>query len=148
MLISQITSVYKRNPNFKGLIIVCNYVFMRYFRVRMTNLSLKILFSPIIIGCKFITDFLFKCEIFASTVIGESLIIHHVTELVLNNGAKLDKNVTLNHNTAIGNKTDLDGNVLGCPTVGDNLVIGPHSILFWPIKIGDNVIIGAGICSY
>lgn len=123
---------------------VCSYVFMRYFRVRMNSLVPKILFSPIIIMYKFITDFLLKCEIPASTVIGEGLVIHHATGLVINNGVVIGKNVTLKHNTTIGNKESLNGLDLGCPIIGDNVSIGPHSVIIGPIVIGNNSIIGAG----
>ena len=144
MLISQIIKAAKQNSNFKGKIVVCNYVFMRYFRIRMNNIFTKILFSPVIILYKFITDFLLKCEIPASTVIGEGLVIHHVTGLVLNNKVVIGKNVTLKHNTTIGNKESLEGEDLGSPVIGDNVLIGPHTIIIGPITIGNNAIIGAG----
>lgn len=144
MLLKSILLAAKQNPNFKGRIVVCSYVFMRYFRVRMTTIVTKILFSPIIIFYKFVTDFLLKCEIPASTVIGEGLVIHHATGLVLNNGVVIGKNVTLKHHTTIGNKESLDGINLGCPIIGDHVSIGPHSIIIGPIVIGNNSIIGAG----
>ncbi|WP_166384813.1 serine O-acetyltransferase [Polaribacter sp. 11A2H] len=144
MLISQIIKAAKQNSNFKGKIVVCNYVFMRYFRIRMNNIFTKILFSPVIILYKFITDFLLKCEIPASTVIGEGLVIHHVTGLVLNNKVVIGKNVTLKHHTTIGNKESLEGEDLGSPVIGDNVLIGPHTIIIGPITIGNNAIIGAG----
>ena len=144
MLHRKIIKSAKQNPNFKGKIVVCSYVFMRYFRVRMNSLVPKILFSPIIIMYKFITDFLLKCEIPASTVIGEGLVIHHATGLVINNGVVIGKNVTLKHNTTIGNKESLNGLDLGCPIIGDNVSIGPHSVIIGPIVIGNNSIIGAG----
>lgn len=144
MLLNKIIIAAQQNPNFKGRIVVCSYVFMRYFRVRMNNIVTKILFSPIIIIYKFVTDFLLKCEIPASTIIGEGLIIHHATGLVLNNGVVIGKNVTLKHNTTIGNKESLDGVNLGCPIIGDNVSVGPHTIIIGPIIIGNNSIIGAG----
>jgi putative colanic acid biosynthesis acetyltransferase WcaB len=144
MLLKDIIKAKNQNPNFKGKIVVCSYVFMRYFRVRMTNIASKIVFAPIIILYKFITDFILKCEIPASVVIGEGLIIHHVTGLVLNNGVVIGKNVTLKHNTTIGNKEGLNGENLGCPVIGNNVNIGPHTIIIGPIHIGDNSVIGAG----
>jgi len=144
MLLNQIITAAKLNPNFKGRIVVCSYVFMRYFRIRMSNLVLKILFTPIIIVYKFITDFLLNCEIPASTIIGEGFVLHHATGLVLNSKVELGANVTLNHNTTIGNKTTIQGEDLGSPKIGDNVTVGPNSVIIGPITIGDNVIIGAG----
>jgi serine acetyltransferase len=143
-LLKKIIKAARENPNFKGKIVVCCYVFMRYFRVRMTNIGTKLLFAPIIILYKFITDFLLKCEIPASTSIGEGLVIHHATGLVLNNGVVIGKNVTLKHHTTIGNKENLEGVNLGCPTIGDNVSVGPHTIIIGAILIGNNSIIGAG----
>jgi putative colanic acid biosynthesis acetyltransferase WcaB len=134
----------KNNPNFKGKIVVGSYVFMRFFRVRMDNWFTKIVFAPIIIFYKFITDFLLKCEIPASTVIGKGFVLHHATSLVLNSNVILGDNVTLNHNTTIGNKTNLQGEDLGSPKIGNNVTIGPNSVIIGPIIIGNNVIIGAG----
>ncbi|MFM2369707.1 MAG: hypothetical protein RL619_2017 [Bacteroidota bacterium] len=144
VLLKAIILAVKQNPNFKGRIIVCSYIFMRYFRVRMNSMVTKILFSPIIIFYKFITDFLLKCEIPASTIIGEGLIIHHATGLVLNNRVVIGTNVTLKHNTTIGNKESLEGVDLGSPIIGDNVIVGPHTIIIGPIVIGNDSIIGAG----
>jgi putative colanic acid biosynthesis acetyltransferase WcaB len=144
MLINSIIKAYKENLNLKGCIVVCSYIIMRYFKVRMNNIFTKIIFSPVIVIYKFITDFLLKCEIPASTIIGEGLIIHHATGLVLNKNIVIGKNVTLKHNTTIGNKETLEGMDLGCPIIGDNVLIGPHSIIIGPINIGNNVVIGAG----
>jgi putative colanic acid biosynthesis acetyltransferase WcaB len=144
MLLKKIIQASKDNLNLKGRIVVCSYIIMRYFKLKMNNIFTKIIFSPIIIFYKFITDFLLKCEIPASTTIGEGLIIHHAMGLVLNKNVKIGRNVTLKHNTTIGNKETLEGKDLGSPTIGDNVVVGPHSIIFGPIFIGNNVIIGAG----
>lgn len=144
MLLKELRLAAKQNPNVKGRIIVCSYIFMRFFRIRMNNKIKWILFSPIIIFYKIITDFLLKCEIPASTRIGEGLIIHHATGLVLNRNVVIGKNVTLKHNTTIGNKESISGKDLGSPIIGDNVIIGPHSIIIGPIRIGKNSIIGAG----
>lgn len=144
VLLKAIIMAGKQNSNFKGKIVVCSYVFMRYFRVRMNNIVTKILFAPVIILYKIITDFILKCEIPASTKIGDGLIIHHVTGIVLNRNVVIGKNVTLKHHTTIGNKENLKGINLGCPSIGDNVIIGPHTIIIGPIVVGDNSIIGAG----
>jgi putative colanic acid biosynthesis acetyltransferase WcaB len=133
-----------KNPNFKGRIVVCSYILMRYFRVRMDNNIKKIIFIPIILIYKIITDLILKCEIPASVKIGDGLVIHHAIGLVINSQVVIGDNVTLKHNTTIGNKEGLNGENLGSPIIGNNVIIGPHSIIIGPIKIGDNSIIGAG----
>lgn len=82
-----------------------------------------------------------KCEIPDSVSIGEGLIIHHGTGLVINSAVVIGTNVTLKHNTTIGNKEGLNGEDLGSPIIGNNVIIGPHSVIFGPIKIGDGSIV-------
>ena len=60
------------------------------------------------------------------------------------NDAVIGKNCTLRCNTVIGNKELADGTNSSCPIIGDNVNIGPNSCIIGPIKIGNNVVIGAG----
>jgi serine acetyltransferase len=83
-------------------------------------------------------------EIPASTVIGKGFVLHHATSLVLNSKVVFGDNVTLNHNTTIGNNTTMKGKDLGSPKIGNNVTVGPNSVIIDPIDIGNNVIIGAG----
>lgn len=133
-----------KNANLKGRVIVVCYILMRFFRTKMTNRFLFILLSPTIILYKFITDLILGCEIPASTKIGSGLIIHHGRGLVLNPHVVIGKNVTLKHNTTIGNKETLSGEDVGSPVIKDNVVIGPNSVIIGPVVIGENSIIGAG----
>jgi len=100
--------------------------------------------SPFIIFYKFITDIILGCEIPISTRIGSGLIIHHGRCLVLNKNVKIGNNVTLKHNTTIGNKEDANGKDLGSPVIMDNVIIGPNTVIIGPITIGENSIVGAG----
>ncbi len=134
----------KSNPSLKGKIILVSFNIMRIFRPVKYNKINSILFFPIYFIYKFITSFLFKCEIPCSTRIGRNLVIHHVTGLVINRDTVIGDNVVLNHNTTIGNKVDLKGHNLGSPVIGNNVKISPNSIIIGPIKIGNNVIIGGG----
>ena len=143
-LYKDILNAFLINKSLKGKIIVISYIIMRFFRVKMKNNFTKILFSPIIILYKLITDFLLGVEIPASVIIGRGLIIHHGRGLVLNSNVLIGENVTLKHNTTIGNKQNLDGKDLGSPTIENNVIVGPHSIIIGKITIGENSIIGAG----
>jgi len=134
----------KNNRNLKGKIIVISFTIMSFFRKKMTNKFIFLIFSPIIILYKFITDLILGCEIPASTKIGRGLIIHHGRALVLNADVIIGKNVTLKHNTTIGNKEDINGKNLGSPIIEDNVIIGPNSVIIGAIKVGKNSIIGAG----
>lgn len=143
-LIKELKYNNKSNPNFKGRIIVMSFTVVTYFRKKANNKFKFILIAPIIIIYKYITDIILGCEIPASTNIGKGLIIHHGRATVLNKQVVLGNNVTLKHNTTIGNKEDLDGADLGSPIIKDNVIIGPNSVILGPITIGQNSIIGAG----
>lgn len=52
------------------------------------------------------------------------------------------KNVFLRQNVTVGSDRD-DGGTDFCPTIGDNVTFGANSIAIGPIKIGNNVYIGA-----
>jgi putative colanic acid biosynthesis acetyltransferase WcaB len=140
----KIRKALKNNVNLKGKIIVVSFYFVHAFRARCTNKVLLLLCSPLIILYKFITDIILGCEIPISTQIGEGLMIHHGRALVLNKNVVIGTNVTLKHNTTIGNKEDLEGNDLGSPVIGNNVVVGPNTVIIGPITIGENSIVGAG----
>jgi serine acetyltransferase len=143
-LFKEIKISYIRNSSLKGRIIVISYTLMRFFRKRANNKFTLFLYSPIIILYKIITDLILGCEIPASTKIGSGLVIHHGRATVLNKHVVLGNNITLKHNTTIGNKENLLGLDLGSPVVEDNVIIGPNSVILGPIVIGKNSIIGAG----
>ena len=75
-----------------------------------------------------------------NTKIGTGFVIFHGMGVVINSDVIIGNNVTILHNVTLGiNKTGG-----GCPTIGNNVMISPGSILLGPIEIGDNVTIGAG----
>lgn len=132
------------NKNIKGRIIVVSFTVMSYFRAKSNNKLLIVVFSPIFILYKLITDLILGCEIPCSTKIGQGLIIHHGRAIVLNSHVKIGNNVTLKQNTTIGNKESLTGEDLGSPIIEDNVLIGPNSVVIGSITIGRNSVIGAG----
>lgn len=56
------------------------------------------------------------------------------------NARRIGDNVTIRNNITIGNKDDDKTRI---PTIGNNVNIGPGSIIFGSITIGDNVVIAA-----
>ena len=143
-MVNEIKKALKTNKNLKGLIIVVSFYFTHALRMKCSNKILLILCAPLIILYKFITDIILGCEIPVSTKIGAGLIIHHGRCLVLNKNVVIGSNVTLKHNTTIGNKEDLNGNDLGSPVIENNVMVGPNTVIIGPITIGENAIIGAG----
>lgn len=69
----------------------------------------------------------------------QGLSIAHYGSIVVNPNAKIGKNCRIHVGTNIGASATSDL----CPTIGDNVYIGPGAKLFGGIKIGDNTVIGA-----
>ncbi|MNP55183.1 putative acetyltransferase [compost metagenome] len=74
------------------------------------------------------------------TKIGEGLIIYHGIALVINENAIIGKNCILRHSTTIGNKI-IEGTETLSPIIGDNVEIGAGVCTLGPVHIGDNCVI-------
>lgn len=66
--------------------------------------------------------------------------MYHGQSLIINRQTIIGKNVTIRHNTAIGNAKE-GGK---CPVIGDNVNIGVNTVVIGAITIGNNYIICAG----
>lgn len=74
-------------------------------------------------------------------VIDSGLTIWHWGPIIINQKARIGKNVVLNPGVVIGHK-----DVNGCaPIIGNNVFIGAGSKIIGAIHIGDNVVIGQNV---
>lgn len=80
-------------------------------------------------------------DIAASTKIGRGFYIGHFGAIVINPGTVIGDNCNLSHEVTIGQMNR--GPKAGCPTIGNNVFIGPGAKIMGKIKIGDNAAIGA-----
>ncbi len=83
----------------------------------------------------------FGIEIAASTTIGRGLFIGHFGGIVVNGGAVIGANCNLSHDVTIGKV--YRGPRSGCPTIGDNVFIGPGAKIVGNVVVGDGAAIGA-----
>ena len=84
--------------------------------------------------------FLFAVWIPGSASIGKGTVLGYWgLGIVVHSNAKVGQNCTISQNVTIGRNLG-DKNV---PEIGNNVYIGPGSVIFGEIAIGDNVIIGA-----
>jgi Serine acetyltransferase len=125
--------------NRKGLFLV---LFFRASRVlyQTDNWILKLIGVPFRKLYRIVCKWIMGVEIPEQTKIGEGLKIWHGQGIVINHNSVIGSNVLIRHTTTIGNKYKGSG----CPVIGDNVDIGAHVIILGDIKIGNNVIIGAG----
>lgn len=78
-------------------------------------------------------------EMSPNNKIGDGLYIGHIGGIVLNSKVILGKNVNILKGALIGYSPR--GKYKGSPVVGDNVWIGPNSVIVGKIKIGNNVVI-------
>jgi serine O-acetyltransferase len=80
-------------------------------------------------------------SIASGTEIGPGLYIGHFGGIVVHGKVIIGKNCNLSHGVTLGIKNR--GENAGCPTVGDNVYIGPGAKIFGAITIGNHAAIGA-----
>jgi serine O-acetyltransferase len=80
-------------------------------------------------------------EIHPGAKIGKGFFIDHGSAIVIGETAEIGKNCMIYHNVTIGGTGKHSGK--RHPTIGDNVLIGTGATLLGPIKVGDNVKVGA-----
>jgi serine O-acetyltransferase len=75
------------------------------------------------------------------TEIGKGLYIGHFGGVVIHGDSKIGSNCNISQGITIGISNSPKNK--GCPTIGNNVFIGPGACIFGNIEIGDNVVIGA-----
>ena len=83
----------------------------------------------------------FGIDISYDTQVGSGLYIGHFGGIVVNYKTKIGKNCNINHGVTIGET--FGGKNPGVPEIGDDVYIGPGSIIIGGIKVGNSVAIGA-----
>lgn len=146
LIFDEIKAIFKNDPAIKGklrwpefllypglhAIIVHRYLNHPLYR-------LKIPFFPRLFSQ--VMRFLTGIEIHPGAKIGRGLFIDHGIGVVIGETAEIGKNCVMFQNITLGGTGKHSGK--RHPTLGDNVLIGTSSILLGPIKIGNNVNIGA-----
>ena len=73
------------------------------------------------------------------THIGRGLFFPHFSCIVINGGAIIGDNVTIFQGVTVGSVRGK-----GTPVIGDNVVLSAHSQIIGKVRIGNNVMVGAG----
>lgn len=88
-----------------------------------------------------ISRFLTGLEIHPGAKIGKGFFVDHGAGLVIGETTEIGGNCVLFHNVTLGGTGKHKGK--RHPTLGNNVLVGTGAILLGPIKVGDNVKIGA-----
>lgn len=75
------------------------------------------------------------------TRIGSGFYIGHYSGIFVSGKVIIGKNCNISHGATIGET--VRGKRMGCPTIGDNVYIGPGAKIIGGITIGNNVAVGA-----
>jgi putative colanic acid biosynthesis acetyltransferase WcaB len=128
----------KGNP--KSLIFICMFRISHFLQKRKVS---RIIGFPIRLMYRIISRNILNLEIWDSMEIGEGFVIWHGAQSsVINPYTVIGKNVSLRQNTTLGSSSFTDPTL--CPIIGDNVDIGPNTVVIGKIRIGDNSSIGAG----
>ncbi|WP_246065228.1 serine O-acetyltransferase [Aeromicrobium piscarium] len=100
----------------------------------------RLLFSPLEMSYRLLTEGLLGLEIRPKTSIGPGLSIYHGFGIVINDGAILGSRVQLRNGVTVGHRR-IGG---GVPRIGDDVNVGAGAIILGDIEIGHGAVIGAG----
>ena len=127
----------KNRNNTKGLIFI---LLFRISNFLSKSKFFRVLGFPIRVFYRLIVQWVLGIDIPDTTYIGNGFVVYHGMGLVVNDKVKIGRNVTLRHNTTIGNAKT--GGV--CPIIEDNVNVGANCVIIGGITLGRNAIIGAG----
>lgn len=80
-------------------------------------------------------------EVPSRTLIGPGLYFGHCGGIVINSAAVIGRNCNVSHDVTIGQTNR--GSKQGCPTIGDDVYVGPGAKIVGRITIGSRAAIGA-----
>ena len=119
------------------------FIFAFFFRLShwfaTGNILLRIIGLPVRILYKLVFRWTFGIDIPDTTRIGGGFKVWHGIGLIIHGNCIIGENVSVRHNTTIGQKHD-DG---GVPVIGNNVNISTQCVVIGEITIGDNSQIGA-----
>lgn len=131
--LSKLPLVLKLTPNSKRFTVLMRKV--EYLKNCKKGLLWKIVFYIQYLRYKLLGVKLgFSIDL---NIFGPGLSIQHFGNIVVNKEARIGRNCRIHNGVNIGKFKG------GVPEIGDNVYIGPGAKIFGPIRIGNNVKIGA-----
>lgn len=141
-LLTYVLQDWRANKNsYKGRVLL---ILFRIAQLVRRSKLLFVVFLPYLIMYRVVVEWVLGVELPWNLKVGSGLTLFHGQSLVVNDNTVIGENCTLRHCTTIGNKQLSDLTFSSCPVIGDNVDIGSNVCIIGPIKIGNNVKIGAG----
>lgn len=140
-IIEDIKAIFRNDPASRNIEFLLYSGFHAIFIHRFTHLlwKLGIPFLPRLLSQT--ARFLTGVEIHPGAKIGKGFFIDHGMGVVIGETTEIGENCVLFHNVTLGGTGKHKGK--RHPTIGDNVMIGTGAILLGPIRVGNNVRIGA-----
>jgi putative colanic acid biosynthesis acetyltransferase WcaB len=127
------------NP--KGRLVM---ILFRTAHLLRRNIVSFVLFLPYFILYRLLVEWTWCIELPWKTRIGPGFRIDHGQALVVNDKTVFGAYCTVRNSTTIGNKRLKDGSYSAAPLFGDRVDIGANAVIIGPVRIGNDVAIGAG----
>lgn len=130
---------YEGDLTRQGLWVLLVYRFGRWrysLKQRWLRLPFSILYKILKLLSQILTGIDLPCEV----AIGRRLVIEHFGDIIISGDTILGDDVVIRNGVTIGLKRT---NVPGAPVIGNRVDIGAGAKLLGPIRIGDDVVIGA-----
>lgn len=145
-IIEDIRAIYRNDPAAKNIEFLLYPGFQAVFVHRFIHplYKLGIPFLPRLISQ--IGRFLTGIEIHPGANIGKGFFIDHGAGVVIGETAEIGNNCVLFHNVTLGGTGKHAGK--RHPTIGNNVLIGTGATLLGPLRVGDDVKIGANTFLY
>jgi serine O-acetyltransferase len=140
-IIEDIKAIYRNDPAVRNIEFLLYPGLHAVIMHRFTHFlwRLKIPFLPRLLSQ--ISRFWTGIEIHPGAKIGKGFFIDHGMGVVIGETTEIGDNCVLFHNVTLGGPGKHKGK--RHPTLGNNVMVGTGAILLGPIKVGNNVKIGA-----
>lgn len=140
-ILEDIKALYRNDPAARNIEFLLYSGFHAILIHRFTHLlwRLRIPFFPRLLSQ--IARFLTGIEIHPGAKIGKGFFIDHGMGVVIGETTEIGENCVLFHNVTLGGTGKHKGK--RHPTIGNNVMIGTGAILLGPVKVGNDVKIGA-----
>ncbi|HWR84020.1 MAG TPA: serine O-acetyltransferase EpsC [Candidatus Deferrimicrobium sp.] len=140
-ILEDIKAIYRNDPAARNIefLLYSGFQAITCHRVNHFLYKLGIPFLPRLLSQ--IVRFFTGLEIHPGAKIGKGFFVDHGAGLVIGETTEIGDNCVLFHNVTLGGTGKHQGK--RHPTLGNNVLVGTGAILLGPIRVGDDVRIGA-----
>ncbi len=140
-IIEDIRAIYRNDPAARNIefLLYPGFHAILFHRLNHFMYKLGVPFVPRLMSQ--IVRFLTGLEIHPGARIGKGFFVDHGAGLVIGETAEIGDNCVLFHNVTLGGTGKHQGK--RHPTLGNNVLVGTGATLLGPIRIGNDVLIGA-----